>query len=205
MWTKYENIVGGWEQKMTPRKEYIVAQPETLADYQAALEDAQQRAADYENRYLRAAAALENTRKQAERTGQERSTRRLRDFSLQLLDVVDNLERALAYATDDNPLSEGVQATLRQFYDVLAREDVRPIQVAPGEAFDPHWHEATEMRAAPVVEPTVLAVQQRGYTFGGQVLRPARVVVAHPAGGGAGSGDTPASEGRDIYGYRYNI
>jgi molecular chaperone GrpE len=190
---------------MTPRKEYIVAQPETLADYQAALEDAQQRAADYENRYLRAAAALENTRKQAERTGQERSTRRLRDFSLQLLDVVDNLERALAYATDDNPLSEGVRATLRQFYDVLAREDVRPIQVAPGEAFDPHWHEATEMRIASVAEPTVLAVQQRGYTFGGQVLRPARVVVAHSAGGGAGSGDKPASEGRDTYGYRYNI
>ncbi len=51
----------------------------------------------------------------------------------------------------------------------------------PGAAFDPHQHEAIAGHAADVAHDTVVDVAQNGYTFEGQVLRPARVVVATPA------------------------
>lgn len=164
-------------------KEYIVGQPATLEDYQAALELAQQHAAACEDKYLRAAAALENARKQAERSANERSTRQLHEVSLRLLDVADNLERALAYATPDNPLTAGVQATLRQLHEVLAREGVAPMPVQPGTPFDPHQHEAVETQPrADLPDMSVAAVRQTGYTVGDRVLRPARVaVVQHTA------------------------
>ena len=150
-------------------------------EYQAALSAARQENAELRDKYLRAAAAIDNARKQAEREAEQRINQRLRSFYTRLLEVVDNLERALNYAAEADPLAPGVRATLQQLLDLLRREGVAPIEVEPGAPFDPRFHEAVETHEGDVPEMTVAAVRQPGYMFEGQVLRPARVVVTRPA------------------------
>ena len=136
--------------------------------------------AELKDKYLRAAASIENARKQAERMATARTQGRLQDLYLRLLEVVDNLERALAYSDDEDPLAPGVRATREQLLDVLRREGVTAIDLAPGAPFDPETQEAVETREGRVPEPTVAAVRQPGYTFEERVLRPARVAVVRP-------------------------
>lgn len=152
----------------------------SLGECQAALEAARQQAADLNEKYLRAAAALDNARKQSEREASQRVSARVRQVAARLIEVADNLERALAYAPADNPLRPGVQATLQQLLTALRQEGIEPIPVAPGVPFDPHIHEAIAGEVADVPQDLVREVTQAGYLFEGQVLRPARVIVAHP-------------------------
>jgi molecular chaperone GrpE len=155
-----------------------------LEEIQAKLLAVLRENAELKDKYLRAAASNENARKQAERIAAARTQNRLQDLYLRLVEVVDNLERALAYAEDEDPLAPGVRATREQLLDVLRREGVQPMDVAPGAVFDPEVQEAVETREGPVAEPTVAAVRQPGYTFEGRVLRPARVAVVGPRRGG---------------------
>jgi molecular chaperone GrpE len=154
-------------------------------EYQAALTAARQENAELRDKYLRAAAAIENTRKQAERDAEQRVNQRLRSLYTRLVEVADNLERALSYAAEDDPLAPGVRATLRQLLDVLRREGVVPIEVAPGAPFDPRFHEAVETHVGDVPETRVAEIRQPGYLFEGEVLRPVRVVVTRLARGDA--------------------
>jgi molecular chaperone GrpE len=107
--------------------------------------------------------------------------RRLRNFSAQLIEVADNLERALVHAPMGDPLRPGVQATLQQLQAALRQEGVVPIPAEVGAPFDPHLHEAVAGHPADVERETIVEILQAGYTFGDQVLRPVRVVVAVPA------------------------
>lgn len=153
----------------------------SLGECQAALEDARQEAAQFQSQYLRAAAAIEQTRRQAERDAGAQLAERVRSLSTRLIDVADNLERALLHAPEGDALRPGVEATLHQLLTVLRQEGVTPIAVAPGSAFDPQFHEAVAGRPADVSSDTVVEVTQSGYLLNGQVLRPARVIVATPA------------------------
>jgi molecular chaperone GrpE len=153
----------------------------TPRDYEAALRRALQHAAEYEEKYRQAEAAAREAHAQTEQAAEARSTERLRDFAARLLDVADNLERALTYTSSDNPLAQGVQATLHQLHTTLRQEGVEPLDAQPGTPFDPRWHDAVEVVEGPAgaaSAATVQAVQQQGYTYAGQLLRPARVVVA---------------------------
>ncbi|HXV63673.1 MAG TPA: nucleotide exchange factor GrpE [Vicinamibacteria bacterium] len=135
---------------------------------------------ELKDKYLRAAASMENARRQAERMTELRARNRLQDLYLRLIEVVDNLERALEYSNGTDALSPGVRATREQLLDVLRREGVVPIDVEPGVLFNPESQEAIETREGAVPEPTVSAVGQAGYTHEGRVLRPARVTVVRP-------------------------
>ena len=155
-------------------------QTRTVEDYDAIIADLRQQNEELRDKYLRAAAAIENTRKQAEREATQRTNQRLRSLYLRLLEVADNLERALAHAKEGDPLRPGVQATLQQLEAVLRQEGVNRIDVEPGMPFDPLIHEAIGTEAGNVDQPTVAEVVQNGYMFDGQVLRPARVTVLTP-------------------------
>lgn len=171
----------GSEERMTiPERNRGRGGAMSLGECQAELATAREAAAELQNKYLRAAAAIEYTRKQAERDAQSRISQRIRAFGLQLLEVADNLERALQHAPPGDSLRPGVEATLRQLHTALSQEGIHPIPVQPGTAFDPQRHEAIAGQPADVPHDTVLEVAQAGYTFDGQVLRPARVVVATP-------------------------
>jgi len=151
--------------------------PATLDECQALLADARREADELRDKYIRAVAEAENARKWAERDARARATEHRRRLLRQLLDVVDNLERALTAQADLAELRQGVELTLRQFTRVLAQAGVERLTVEPGQPFDPMYHEAVEVRPGDVPEETVIEVVQAGYRHEGAVLRPARVVV----------------------------
>ena len=74
---------------------------------------------------------------------------------------------------------KGFEMILNQFKDALHNQGVTPINAAPGEAFDPHIHEAVETVITEEYPPdTIVHESTRGYRMGGKTLRPARVTVA---------------------------
>jgi molecular chaperone GrpE len=104
-----------------------------------------------------------------------------RTFLAELLEVVDNLDRAIeaARSSPDASLREGVELVRRQFLSKLEGFGVARFE-ALGERFDPARHEAVSV--APVEDPghdgTIVGVVAPGYQIGDEVLRPAQVAVA---------------------------
>jgi molecular chaperone GrpE len=153
------------------------AAPTTLDECQTALAEARSEVDELREKYLRAVAEAENARKWAERDAQTRTVESQRRLLRQLLDVVDNLERALTVPAEPSGLRQGVEITLRQLTWVLAQVGVERIAVEPGQPFDPLYHEAVEVRMGDASQDTVVEAVQSGYLHDGVVLRPARVVV----------------------------
>jgi molecular chaperone GrpE len=134
------------------------------------------------DRYLRAAAELDNVRKRAARDMENARKYALERFATELLAVRDSLEMGLQAAEEAGvaDLIEGNRATLKQLSSTMERFGVTEVDPL-GEPFDPALHEAMTMQPSAEVEPnTVLTVFQKGYTLNGRLLRPARVVVAAP-------------------------
>ncbi len=131
------------------------------------------------DKYLRAAAELENVRKRATRDVENAHKFALERFCSELLAVKDSLEMGLAAAdnADVQSLLEGKEATLKILTATMERFGV--VELNPeGEPFDPQEHEAMTMQPSADVEPgSVLTVYQKGYALNGRLLRPARVVV----------------------------
>ena len=146
----------------------------------ARLEELQRKADDNWDRYLRAAAEVENIRKRAARDVENAHKFALEGFGREMLGVRDSLEMGLAAAesADADSLREGSEATLKLLTTALERFGI--VEVDPeGEPFDPELHEAMTMQPSAEVEPgSVLTVIQKGYTLNGRLLRPARVIVA---------------------------
>ncbi|MFN4157086.1 MAG: nucleotide exchange factor GrpE [Gemmobacter sp.] len=136
------------------------------------------------DRFMRALAEAENSRKRAERDRREAeqygSTRLARD----LLPVYDNLRRALDAATDEHraqaaALIEGVDLTLKELVKTMTRHGVTPIAPAPGDVFDPQLHQA--MFEAPVAGTKagqIIQVMTEGFLLHDRLLRPAQVGVS---------------------------
>ena len=131
------------------------------------------------DRYLRAAADLENLRKRQKREIEDAKFDAKNKILKEMLPVVDNLERAIEHAgaAGTNPIVEGVQLVLRQFTTAFERLDVTAID-ALNQPFDPNLHEAISQQESEQAPGTVVQVLQRGYKSGDRLLRPALVVVA---------------------------
>jgi molecular chaperone GrpE len=149
----------------------------TLDEYETVLAEVRGEADELRDKYHRAVAEAENARKWAERDTQARATDRQRRLLRQLLEVIDNLDRALATPGEAPGLRQGVEMTLRQLLQVLSQAGVERIAVDPGQPFDPSYHEAVAVRPGNVSQDIVVDVEQSGYLHDGAVLRPARVVV----------------------------
>lgn len=158
----------------------VVLVPDTLEECQAELLETRNEMEELKDRFLRAAAQIENVRKWTERDVLARSQDQQRAMLRKFLDVVDNLERALAQPANADVLAQGVRLTLKQFEKVLAQAGVERIQVQPGDVFDPTFQEGLEVRTAEVDELTVAEVIQPGYLYENDLLRPAGVVVLRP-------------------------
>jgi len=149
-------------------------------DPEALLAEAQAKADEHWERYLRAAAEVENVRKRAARDVENAHRYALEQFGRELLAVRDSLEMGLAAgdAATVESLLEGKAATLKLLETTMQRFGID--QVDPlGEPFDPDYHEAISMQPSDQVEPgSVVTVVQKGYTLNGRLLRPAMVIVA---------------------------
>jgi molecular chaperone GrpE len=155
-------------------------QPADSPDVPEALEAALKRADENWDRYLRAAAEVENVRKRAARDVENAHRFALENFGKELLAVKDSLEMGLdaAASADLDSLREGSEATLKLLATTLERFGI--VEVDPlGEPFDPELHEAMTVQPSAEAEPgSVLTVIQKGYSLNGRLLRPARVIVA---------------------------
>lgn len=152
---------------------------------------------DEHEKLLRAAADLDNYKKRAakERAEVEKfgTERLLKD----LLPVVDNLDRALAHAQKDDPLSGGVKMVLKQLEDVLGRHGVRGF-TAMGQPFDPARHEAMQQVVSAAEPPgTVVMEHARGFTLHDRLVRPAMVGVAVAPPAAKADDPAPASPAPD--------
>jgi len=144
------------------------------------VERLKQEIADLRDRSVRTLADFDNFRKRVERERNELKRYALTEPLRDLLDVVDNLERAVAASGSLDDLKAGVEMTLRQMLDILRQYGVRPV-VAQGEPFDPNVHEAVAREERSDVQtPEVVEEMQRGYLLHDRLLRPARVKVAVP-------------------------
>lgn len=144
------------------------------------LERAEATAAENWDRYLRAAAELENVRKRARRDIESAHRFALERFSRELLVVRDSLEMGLAAAGSASveSLLEGSEATLKILGVTMQQFGIEEVDPA-GEPFDPEYHEAISMQPCDDIEPgSVVTVVQKGYSLNGRLLRPAMVIVA---------------------------
>ncbi|MDQ6993916.1 MAG: nucleotide exchange factor GrpE [Mariprofundus sp.] len=133
---------------------------------------------DLKDRLLRTHAEMDNVRKRAERQVADAHKFGIEKFATGLLDVVDNLERALAVDEgNETAVREGVQLTLNSWNDMMKRFHVERID-AVGEQFDPHQHEALTKMASEEPEGTVIAQHVAGYNLHGRLIRAAKVLVS---------------------------
>lgn len=160
------------------------AGPADETQLREALTKAENTARENWDKYLRAAADLDNLRKRAARDVEQTRRLGIERLAGDLLPVIDSLEMGLEAGTDATAetLLEGKRATLRLLKAALERAGVSELSPA-GQAFDPQWHEALSVERGAASEPgSVVHVVQKGYQLHGRLLRPARVVVAGAAG-----------------------
>jgi len=129
-------------------------------------------------RYLRLLADFDNYRRRSERERSTAARSGKREIILAFLDVLDGYDRALQHMDDKPPsIVEGVQALHRKFLGLLQAQGVTPM-LALGEVFNPELHDAIGLMESEELEPGTVAEEvQRGYRWGDEVLRPARVRV----------------------------
>ena len=148
-------------------------------------DELKQELAKTNDRYLRMAADFDNFRKRQVKERQDLVAYANESLLLDILPVLDNLERALAASgglkdTVDGQAGviKGVELTMRMFHQILVRNGLERIK-AVGQAFDPHRHEAIAQVITDEVEPeTVVEEAEAGYLLNTRVIRPAKVKVA---------------------------
>ena len=155
----------------------------TLEEVLEKLAEEKEGAARARDDLLRVQAEMQNMRRRTEQDIEKAHKYGQEKFSTELLTVMDNLERALAAASDHEDetvkaIYEGVDLTLKSFTDCFNRFHIGSVDPM-GEPFDPQLHQAVTILENPDVEPnTVIEVMQKGYTLHGRVIRPAMVVVS---------------------------
>ncbi|EKP0296585.1 nucleotide exchange factor GrpE [Aeromonas veronii] len=160
----------------------VTAEQARIAELEAQLETAIQKAAEERERALRTAAEMENLRRRTEQDVEKAHKFALEKFANELLPVLDNLERAIELADKENealkPMIEGVELTLKSMQSGVAKFGLVALDPI-NQPFDPNAHQAMSMVPSADVAPnTVIAVMQKGYDLNGRVIRPAMVMIA---------------------------
>jgi molecular chaperone GrpE len=146
--------------------------------------EAQAKADEYLALAQRTQADFENFRKRAARDAAAAADRGIEKLARELLPALDHLELALqaAESHDAGDWTKGIRGIQDELLGALSRVGIQPFS-PQGEPFDPNEHEAMAQQPSDEVEEgNVMQVYQQGYRINGQILRPARVVVA---GGGS--------------------
>ena len=135
---------------------------------------------DLKNKYAMAYADSENTRKRLNAEAEQIKKYRIQSFALEILPVLDNLERALAQDSNkqDNGFYTGVKMIYEQLVSALVKEGVTEV-ICLNEKFDPNFEHAIMVEKKEGVEPgMVIEVLQKGYKLKDRVLRAAMVKVS---------------------------
>ena len=139
---------------------------------------------DYRDKFMRALADAENTRKRADRDRREAENYGGSKLARDMLPVYDNLRRALQSSAEaeqeaNKALLEGVELTMRELISVFKKHGIDPITPEVGDKFDPQLHQA--MFEAPVPGTKageIIQVAAEGFMLHDRLLRPAQVGVS---------------------------
>lgn len=133
------------------------------------------------DRFLRLAAEFDNYKKRTAREFEDIIKRANVRLLRELVDIVDNFERAMSSETEDHShkaYRQGVELIYNQLSGLLTKEGVTPIE-AVGKPFDPHYHEAVMQTPSDEYDEGMVAQEiQKGYRIGDKVLRHSRVIVS---------------------------
>ena len=160
--------------------------PTEQPDPFAVLEALKDENASLKDKVLRTMAEMENLRRRTDKEVTDTKTYAVSNFAREMLNVADNLHRAIASLPPDarsgseavRGLAEGIELTERDLLSRLARFNVKPVE-PEGKKFDPNLHEALfEVPDESVPAGTVLQVVETGYAIGERVLRPAKVGIS---------------------------
>jgi len=148
-------------------------------DLDALLSDTQKERDEYLELARRTKADFENFRKRVAGDIQAAQSRGKIEVTREVIDAVDNLERALeGEAEDGDGLRAGVEMVLKGLRETLDRNGIDVVD-PKGKKFDPNRHEALSTQPVEGAESgVVVEVLQKGYALGDQLVRPARVVVS---------------------------
>ncbi|MCK8969898.1 nucleotide exchange factor GrpE [Haemophilus influenzae] len=167
-------------QEFDPLEEAIARVQELEEQLKTQIEEAANKEQDI---LLRSRAEIENLRRRTEQDVEKAHKFALEKFSKDILNTIDNLERALATPANKEDesvkaLFDGVELTLKELVSTVERFGVEAVGVV-GEAFNPDLHQAISMQPAEGFETNQISVVlQKGYTLSGRVIRPAMVMVA---------------------------
>jgi len=137
-----------------------------------------------DDKHKRLLADFQNFRNRASRDTQLGIDQAKRQIMLEVLQVLDSFDRCMesAYGSAED-LRAGVELIQKQFYDALRRLGVSQIEIRHGDAFDANTAEAlTTVDGTGLPDGSVADVCEKGFSLGGRLLRPARVVVARGSG-----------------------
>ena len=179
-----EELVEEVQQETTstedPLEEAIARVQELEEQLKAQIEENSKKEQDL---LLRTRAEIDNMRRRSEQDVEKAHKFALEKFSKDILNTIDNLERALSTPANKEDesikaLFNGVELTLKELLSTVARFGVEPVG-AVGETFNPDLHQAISMQSAEGFESNqITTVLQKGYTLNGRVIRPAMVMVA---------------------------
>ncbi len=170
-------------------------EPQDVEGLRARLEEEKAKAQSYLEKWQRAAADFQNHKRRVEQERSEMGRLANASFVINLLPLVDDIERALR--TVDAKLAgltwiDGIWLIYRKFQAVLESAGVKEIPAAEGQPFDPQVHEA--ISEAPGEEGKVVSVVQKGYTLGDRVIRPTMVIVGKADAKEQGTGNEEQGE-----------
>ena len=170
------------EQPAELPEETFAEEKHLLPAPEAIVEELKTEVQEYKDKYLRALAEIENSRKRLSREKVEAQSYAVQNIVMDLLQPIDHFEQALKHAEeakgDITTWAKGFEMILEQLHHVLADHGVSSYP-SVNQPFDPHLHEAVETVERPdVPDGTVVFEFQKGYRLGGRTIRPARVQVA---------------------------
>ena len=179
-----EELVEEIQQETTstedPLEEAIARVQELEEQLKAQVEETSKKEQDL---LLRTRAEIDNMRRRSEQDVEKAHKFALEKFAKDMLNTIDNLERALATPANMEDesikaLFNGVELTLKELLATVARFGVEPVGVV-GEVFNPDLHQAISMQPMEGFETNqITTVLQKGYLLNGRVIRPAMVMVA---------------------------
>nr|WP_273404330.1 nucleotide exchange factor GrpE [Actinobacillus porcinus] len=184
---KQENVAENTEELEQPEIQAEEAVTDPLEEAIARVQELEEQLADAakkeQDALLRARAEVDNIRRRAEQDVEKAHKFALEKFSKDILNTIDNLERALATPANKEDdaikgLFDGVELTLKELLATVARFGIEPVGVV-GEAFNPDLHQAISMQPTEGFETNqITTVLQKGYLLNNRVIRPAMVMVA---------------------------
>lgn len=168
---KPEETVKAEESAETPTEEQEVEEDEKE-------EPQSEEDKDLKTKYLRLAADFQNYKRRVEKEKNDIYAYANEKLMVELLNVIDNFDRALAVESVDTGMKEGMEMIFKQLIDVLERCGLEEIP-ADGQEFDPNCHHAVQTASSDAhCSGQIIRVLQKGYTLNKKVIRPSMVIVA---------------------------